>query len=312
MEVIIGVDVGGTNTVFGIFDKSLALLRKKSVPTLIPKVKDGHDFFDYVTFHITRLLDSMDEPSQLAAVGMGVPGNVDSENGIAIAAVNLGWSNLPMANEMKQRLGVPVRIDNDVRAYTQGEVIAGVGQGKKNVICVTLGTGIAAGILVNGSIISGSQFYAGEIGHDRCPDIRAQCKCGKVGCLETVASGPGIARLANDAVKAGTDTLLQTRNAPLTAHDVYWAAKEGDLVAIEIFNEVGQILGTKLVTITYLLNPETIIIGGGPAAAGDLLLNPIKQVFNDQYRYTDQLPEIVTGSLGDTAGLIGSAYMAIN
>ena len=312
MEVIIGVDVGGTNTVIGIFNKSLSLLSKESVPTLISKEKDGHDFFDYVSFHITRLLDSMDEAPQVLCVGMGVPGIVDSEDGIAYGAVNMGWSHLPIAIEMKQRLGVPVFIDNDVRAYTQGEVIAGSGQGKKNVLCITLGTGIAAGIMMNGRMISGARFYAGEIGHDRCPDVSFQCKCGKVGCLETVASGPGIVRLANEAIKAGKQTSLRKLDAPFSSIDVYGAAQKGDQVALDVFKDVGRTLGIKLVTIAYLLNPETIIIGGGPAAAGDLLLNPIKHVFNEHYRYTNEIPEIVTGSLGDTAGLIGSAYMAIN
>jgi glucokinase len=310
MEVIVGVDVGGTNTVIGLFNKSLSLLKKESIPTLITKEKDGHDFFDYVTFHILRILESIDESLHLLCVGMGVPGIVDSDSGIAHAAVNLGWSDLPMAIEMKHRLGIPVFIDNDVRAYTQGEVIAGSGQGKNNVICITLGTGIAAGILMNGSLIRGSHYYAGEIGHDRCPDIMYQCKCGKVGCLETVASGPGIVRLANEAIKSGKVTILKNSDTPFSAFDVYCAAIEGDQVAIDVFSQVGRTLGLKLVTITYLLNPETIVVGGGPAAAGDLLLNPIRQVFKEQYRYTNQFPDIITGSLGDSAGLIGSAYMA--
>lgn len=310
MEVIIGVDVGGTNTVIGVFDENFNLLKKENVSTVICKEKDGHDFFDYVAFHINRVKDSVSISTSLRCVGMGIPGIVDTSQGFAHAAVNMGWSELAFSDEMEKRLGAPVFIDNDVRVYTLGEAVAGSGKGARNVVCVTLGTGIAAGVMIDGKIVSGSGFYAGEVGHDSCPGVSYVCKCGKVGCLETIASATGIARLATDAIEEGKKSILQNIDGPITAFDVFCATEEGDQVSLDVFDYVGRTLGTKLVTISYLLNPEKIIVGGGAAAAGDTLLNPIRQMFQEQYRYEGQTPQIVTGSLGDRAGLVGAAHLA--
>ncbi|PLS05351.1 ROK family protein [Neobacillus cucumis] len=308
---IVGVDVGGTNTVIGIFDSSLTLLEKVSIQTLKPnlsqKTSNPAEFFDQLSGEVMSLKDKAGL-EHLLCVGIGVPGKVNPGEGTAIHAVNLGYDNVPFADEMTKRLGVPVFIDNDVRNYTRGEAIAGSAKGFQNVICVTLGTGMAAGVMIERNIICGSNFFAGEIGHDIVPGEHSACNCGKRGCLETVASASGISRLATEAVRLGKETIMSEFEGPIQSKTVYSAALKGDKIALEIFQYVGQTLASKLVTASLLLNPEIIVIGGGAAAAGSYLLNPIKEVFLEQLG--PMQPLITVGSLGDSAGLYGSADLA--
>jgi glucokinase len=310
LDVIVGVDVGGTNTVIGVFDTTFSLVKKKSVSTIISREKDSRDFLEFLTLEIDRVLDSLEEKATLLCAGMGAPGIVDSTKGIAHAAVNMGWSNLDFSTEMTQRLGAPAFVDNDVRVYAFGELVAGAGKGHQNIVCVTLGTGIAACSIVDGKVVTGSKFYAGEIGHDAVPGEKFVCKCGKTGCLETIASANGIARLTTEAISNGRESLLKSIEGPIRSLDVFHAAEAGDQVALEVFSYVGKTLATKLVTVAYLLNPEVIIIGGGAAAAGEILLQPIRKVFDEQYHSSYPTPIITTGKLGDSAGLFGAAHFA--
>ena len=317
VKYLVGIDIGGTNTVIGLFNRDLDLIDKTNVPTLksnFPqKTSNPTDFFDLLVSEIKALVSKFGSIEQLNCVGIGVPGKVDSQTGVALGAVNLGYVNVPFANEMAERLHVPVFIDNDVRNYTRGEAFKGKGSGYSNLICLTLGTGLAAGVMVDGKVISGYNNYAGEIGHDTIIGETSLCNCGKHGCLETVASASGITRLAKKAIKAGHKTVLYEKpDDQLTSFDVYLASLQGDKVAINIFDYVGRVLATKLVTLTFLLNPEAIIIGGGAASAGDFLLNPIKEVFHEYYGVLNEVPIITTGSLGDSAGLYGSAHLALS
>ncbi|MGZ4161564.1 MAG: ROK family protein [Neobacillus sp.] len=313
---VVGVDVGGTNTVIGIFSSELSCLDMVNVPTLKPnfseKTNNPEAFFDMLASEILSLSERTGYKDKIRCVGIGVPGKVNPGTGIAISAVNLGYEKVPFAAEMSNRLSVPVYIDNDVRNYTRGEALAGSGKGYKNLICLTLGTGMAAGIMVDGTMVTGHDFFAGEIGHDSVQGEEFLCNCGKLGCLETIASATGIGRLAAEAIRAGRKTILKSiKGGKITSRDVYLASLQGDRVALEIFGFVGKTLANKLVTVAFLLNPQAIVIGGGAAAAGKFLLDPIEEVFKQQYS-NDHLPIICTGSLGDSAGLIGSAHLALN
>ncbi len=309
----VGVDIGGTNTVIGLFDQELALLEKRSIPTLKPnfpkKTDNPKEFFDVLTQEIQAVIAKHDVINKIECVGIGVPGKVDPENGITINAVNLGYQNVPFADEMERRLNIPTFIDNDVRTYTRGEAVAGAGAGLQNVICITLGTGMAAGIMIDGKMIAGSDYFAGEMGHDPVPGNEALCNCGNIGCLETIASASGISRLAKEAIQSGKTTILKDVAGEISSKDVYEASVKGDQVAIGVFKEVATVLGFKLLSATYLVNPEVIIIGGGAAAAGHFLTDPIKEIFI-KYYINEKQPLIVTGELGDSAGLIGAASLA--
>lgn len=311
---IIGVDIGGTNTVIGLFQEDLTLIEKKSIPTLKPnlpeKTNNPKEYLDVLAKEIKELAEKNGYENQIQCVGIGVPGLVNPDQGVVINAVNLGYDHVPFAKFMSERLnGIPVFIDNDVRTYTRGEAQQGAGKGSKNIICLTLGTGMAAGIMVNGEMITGSEFFAGELGHDYVPGNETPCNCGKVGCVETIASATGISRLAKEAVNNNKETILAEIDGEITSKDVYEASQKGDKVALEIFDYVGRTLGFKLLTTTVLLNPEVIIIGGGVAAAGKLITEPIERVLKEYY-FNTTIPEIKIGELGDSAGLIGAATLA--
>ncbi|WP_186445586.1 ROK family protein [Paenibacillus cremeus] len=320
-QAVIGVDIGGTNTVIGVFDEASngngtsRLLTKRTIPTLKPDFpnKTSHPaiFFDALTRAIEQLAEEAGYAGRISKVGAGVPGRVDPIQGMALGASNLGWVNVPFSDEMSRRLGgTPVYIDNDVRIYTLGEAIAGAGRGFANLIGLTLGTGIAASLFVDGRMVRGSSFYAGEIGHDTVAGEHSPCNCGKRGCLETIASASGIARLAKEAVASGKDTCLRDLEQPITSYDVYQACLKGDSFAQQLFRDVGTTLAHKLMTAIFLLNPEVIIIGGGAASAGEFLLAPIRETIEAQYPALLKRPQVCLGELGDSAGLIGAAAFA--
>lgn len=312
----IGVDIGGTNTVIGVFDSSLRLLVKRSMPTLTyqgpGRTSDPADFLDMLAEVVRAALQDAGAAKARGA-GFGVPGWVDPEKGIARSASNMGWRDVPFGEGMRARLGMPVAIDNDVRMYALGESLAGAGRGSRNLLCVTLGTGLAAGLLIDGKPVSGGHHFAGEIGHDPVEGWTVPCKCGRIGCLETIASATGIARLASEAAAKGKSAALaaEARHAAeITALDAYRAAVRGDAGAIGVFRQVGEVLARKLMTWIALVDPDTVIIGGGAAQAGDLLLEPIRSFLDAQYTVKERMPLIRTGTLGDTAGLIGSVHVA--
>jgi glucokinase len=313
-EVIVGIDIGGTNTVIGVFDEQLKAIGQDRFPTLseFPNRTDNPvSYLDELAKQVRKLLAAYAPESRLAAAGMGVPGQVDGGKGMVYDATNLGWDHVPLARLVQHRLNCPVFIEHDVRTITLGEALAGAAKGRKDVICVTLGTGVAAGIMVNGALVAGSDFCAGEIGHDDVQGLEYVCNCGKVGCLETIASAPGVVRLAREAVGSNSgETLLSDSPEGITAHSVYLAAIHGDEVAAGIFRKIAEALGQKLSTAVALLNPEIIIVGGGLANAGSVLLTPLSDyLFSKFPAYRGKL-EIVRSELGDAAGLIGAAHHA--
>ncbi|GMA60241.1 ROK family protein [Alicyclobacillus fastidiosus] len=314
-EVYVGVDIGGTNTVIGLFNRDLNLIAKTVIattkPHFPPKTNNPREFFDELTNTIESILMQFATDLRLAGVGMGVPGKVNAQQGTALEATNLGWYDVPISSEMSQRLGTYVQVDNDVRTYTLGESKVGAAKGYQDVICVTLGTGLAAGIMVDGKLVKGSDWCAGEIGHDFVPGQTFRCNCGRQGCLETIASATGIVRLAEEAVKGGVDTCLKLLNRPITAVDVCEAAIHGDNVSLSLFQFIGTELGSKLTTAVFLLNPEVIIIGGGVSAAGDILLRPLRERIYSIYGNSGH-PKIVASTLGDSAGVYGAAHLAMN
>lgn len=314
MKALVGVDIGGTNTVIGIFDETRTLLKKTVIPTLKPHFPGTTDrpdsFCDALAEAIHALAREAGFTDGVAIVGMGVPGWVDPVLGRAEGASNLGWRGVPFAEQMSRRLGVPVHIDNDVRIYALGEMQAGAGRGYKNALCITIGTGIAVAIVADGRLVRGASFYAGEIGHDAVEGQDGACNCGRRGCVESIVSATGIARLAREALETnGESTSLSRLNRTPTAQDVYTAATAGDAVAGRIFRLAGEVLSAKVLTAVTLLNPEAVIIGGGVAEAGDLLLGPIRERIQARYTF-EKKPAILKAALGDSAGLIGAVSYA--
>lgn len=311
----IGIDVGGTNVKIALVDKSGKIIYSNSVPTY---AKMG---YEYTVNNIKQAIkDLMKETNTTAkdidGIGFDFPGQVDYKTGVVKLAPNIpGWVNVPIAQMIEEEFHIPTRIDNDVRCAALGEMKFGAGKGCENFVCITVGTGIGSGLVVNGQLVRGASNAAGEIGH-----IKLQmkdgliCGCGDTGCLEAYASGPSIVAMAQDYIKGGKSTkfreMAAAEGGEITPYMVAKAAEAGDPVAKRIFAIVGEYIGIGLTSVINLLNPEKVIIGGGVAEAGDLLLDPIRKTIKERAMVVaGSAVEIVPAQLGNSAGVIGASML---
>lgn len=317
-EILAGIDIGGTTIKLAFISKEGDILTKWEIPT--DKTDGGKGIFTDVKKAISEKLAELQIPYEaLKAAGVGAPGPVDIEKGILDGAVNIGWKdNFPLRDLMQTALNVPVVIENDANAAALGEMWKGAGAGAKDLICITLGTGVGGGVIVKGDIIHGANGAAGEIGHiTSVPRNGYMCNCGKTGCLETVASATGIVRTAKDhlAIYEG-ESLLKEKlqaNSDISAKDIFDAAKAGDALAKETVEELADHLGLALANIGSVFNPERIVVGGGVSKAGDFLINEIKQAFvRYAFKPVAQSTDIVLAQLGNDAGIVGAGWLAAN
>ena len=249
----------------------------------------------------------------LEGMGFGFPGQIDCQKGIVRLAPNIpGWVNVPIAEIMEKEFNIPTRVDNDVRTAALGELNYGAGVGCQNLVCITVGTGIGSGLVINGKLVRGASNAAGELGHIK---LNMQggplCGCGDRGCLEAYASGPSIVALAEEYIRGGKSTKYrELANPEITPYIVAVAAKEGDPVAKQIFRIMGEYIGIGLTSVVNLLNPEKIIIGGGVADAGDILFDPIRETIQKRaMTIQKEAVTIVPAQLGNTAGVIGASLL---
>ena len=307
-KIYIGVDLGGTAVKVGICNEEGQLLQTYEGPTEVDKGADT------VVANIEKYVRRVVEESpfaweQVAGVGAGVAGFTNVREGIIILAPNVGLKDFPIRAILEERLGKPIKIDNDANVAALGEAWGGAGKGIDNCVCYTLGTGVGGGIIINGKIYQGFSGMAGELGHmSVVPDLEAfGCGCGQMGCLETVSSATGIIRMAKDAVARGDRTsLAHVEN--IMAKDVFDAAKAGDEAAIRIVNRAAFYLGKSMAAVAVVLNPELFIIGGGVSKAGDILFNEVRSVFAKLTPEPVQRGmQIVPATLGNDAGMVGAA-----
>lgn len=311
----IGIDVGGTNVKIALVDDNGKIIYSNSVPTY---AKMG---YEYTVNNIKQAIkDLMKEtnttPSDIEGIGFDFPGQVDCKTGVVKLAPNIpGWVNVPIAQMIEDEFHIPTRIDNDVRCAALGELKFGAGRGCENFICITVGTGIGSGIVINGKVVRGATNAAGELGH-----IKLQmnggpiCGCGDTGCLEAFASGPAIVAMAQEYIKGGKSTkfreMAAVEGGEITPYMVAKAAEEGDPVAKRIFEIVGEYIGIGLTSVINLLNPERVIIGGGVAESGELLLGPIRKTIKARAMVVaGNAVEIVPAQLGNSAGVIGASML---
>jgi glucokinase len=312
MKNFIGVDIGGTNIVCGLVQADGRVVLRRKFPTAPARGADA--VLEQLAQEAERLAAEAGLSwDQVGAIGLGVPGFVDPKRGVSTLAVNLGWENVPVAEKLRARLGKPVAIDNDVRMYIYGEAMLGAGQGHEHVLGVTVGTGLAAALVNAGEIYYGSGFLAGELGHVPIDGESERCGCGNLGCLETIVSATGIARMGRQAVERGEQTLLRdmAAKAPLTSADVSKAYAAGDAVAAQVLAYAGRTLGKALSYVVPLVSPDVIVIGGGGALAGAPLFVPLEEELAARLLpfYRERL-KIVPATLGDDAGVVGSALRA--
>lgn len=308
----IGIDVGGTNVKIALVDNKGKIIYSNSIPT---RAEMGYEYtINNMKEAITELIkETKSDPKNIESIGFGFPGQIDYQKGIVRLAPNIpGWVDVPIAEIMEKEFGIPTRVDNDVRCAALGELNYGAGQGCDNLICITVGTGIGSGLVINGKLVRGASNAAGEIGHIKL-DMNGGplCGCGDRGCLEAFASGPSIVAMAEEYIKGGKSTKYrELANPDITPYIVSEAAKQGDPVAKRIFTIVGEYIGIGLASVVNLLNPEKIIIGGGVAAAGDLLLTPIKEsLIKRAMPIAGSAVEIVPAQLGNSAGVIGASLL---
>lgn len=311
----IGIDVGGTNVKIALVDDNGKIIYSNSVPTY---AKMG---YEYTVNNIKQAIkDLMKEtnttPADIEGIGFDFPGQVDCKTGVVKLAPNIpGWVNVPIAQMIEDEFHIPTRIDNDVRCAALGELKFGAGRGCENFICITVGTGIGSGIVINGKVVRGATNAAGELGH-----IKLQmnggpiCGCGDTGCLEAFASGPAIVAMAQEYIKGGKSTkfreMAAVEGGEITPYMVAKAAEEGDPVAKRIFEIVGEYIGIGLTSVINLLNPERVIIGGGVAESGELLLGPIRKTIKERAMVVaGNAVEIVPAQLGNSAGVIGASML---
>ena len=300
-----GVDVGGTTVKIGLFSGDGKLEEKYEIAT------DKSDQGAHIIEHIAAKLDEIIAEKSYGildcmGVGIGLPGPVD--RGMILGCVNLGWGIFSIVEEFSKAFhNVPVYAGNDANIAALGEYVAGAGKGMKNMMMVTLGTGVGGGIIIDGRILEGANGGAGEIGHIPVnPQEQDTCGCGKKGCLEQYASATGIVRIAEKLRKENGNTALP---AGCTAKQVFDYAKEGDELAMQAVEELGRYLGLALASCACVLNPEGIVIGGGVSRAGKILLDVTEKNFQTYVFKPCRNVKFSLAELGNDAGIYGAAAM---
>lgn len=315
---IVGVDLGGTTTKLAFINMNGEILHKWEIPT--DNSNEGQNITTNISNTIDqKLVELKEQKSKLIGIGMGAPGPINYETGVVLNVVNLGWKdNFPLQESLHSLTELPVVIENDANCAALGEMWNGAGKGARDLVCVTLGTGVGGGVIANGNIVRGINGAAGEIGHiTSIPFGGAPCNCGKSGCLETIASATGIVRLAeNELSKAeakGQLAVIFAENGKVTAKDVFDSARNGDELAKKLLDEVAFHLGFVLANIANTVNPEMIVLGGGVSRAGDILLDSVKVNFSMfAFSAARDSTNLALATLGNDAGVIGAAWLIKN
>lgn len=311
-KYVFGVDVGGTTVKLGLFDIEGNLLDKWEIPT---RKENGGELILVDTAESIKA--KMSEKDMLkkdvVGVGLGAPGPIDGE-GTVYGAVNLGWGTFSIRDTLAELLELPVKAGNDANVAALGEMWKGGGQGCKNLIAVTLGTGVGGGIIVNGEILTGAVGAGGEIGHMHVEDNETErCGCGNTGCLEEYASATGIVRLAARALHSCEEpsVLRDVPEEKLSAKKVFDAVKDGDGLAVKIAEQFGEYLGKGLGVVASIINPEIIVIGGGVSKAGKILFEYISPYFYKTVFRGSSNVKFALATLGNDAGIYGAARLVL-
>ncbi len=306
-----GIDVGGTTCKIGFFETSGKLIDKWEIKTNTEN--NGAAILSDIAQAVdNKLAQEGISKDDVQGVGIGVPGPVKS-NGVVNRCVNLGWGIVNVEEELGNLTGLKVKAGNDANVAALGEMWQGAAKGCKDVIMVTLGTGVGGGIIVDGKVVAGFNGAGGEIGHITVnhDEIEA-CNCGQYGCLEQYTSATGIVRVAKRKL-AKTNDETSLRNFPeLTAKDVFDEAKNGDAVALGLVDEVCGILGSTLSNIACVVDPEVVVIGGGVSKAGSILIESIQKHFVETSFHACRNTKFVPAGLGNDAGMYGCVQMLLD
>ena len=309
---VVGMDIGGTNTVFGIVDQRGNVLATDSIKTqAYAKIED---YVDAVCEKLIPLIESMGGVEKIKGMGVGAP-NGNYYNGTIEFAPNLPWKGvIPLAALFEEKVGVPTALTNDANAAAIGEMTYGAARGMKDFIMITLGTGVGSGIVINGQLVYGHDGFAGELGHVVVRRENGRlCGCGRRGCLETYCSATGVARTAREFLVARPEPSL-LRDIPaeeIVSKDVYDAAVKGDKLALDIFEFTGRILGEALSDFIAFSSPEAIVLFGGLAKSGDYIMKPIKKALDENVlKIYEGKTELLVSELKDAdAAVLGASAL---
>lgn len=309
-KYVFGVDIGGTTVKIGLLDMDGHRIEVWEIPTRTED--EGKNILPDIAESIRKKMEERGiKDSQVVGVGAGAPGPFD-EDGTIFKAVNLGWSEFNMKNELHDLVKIPVKCGNDANVAALGEYWRGGGQGYKDMLMVTLGTGVGGGIIHNGKIFNGANGAAGEIGHIHINDDETlTCGCGKKGCLEQYASATGANLLMKRVLEASEeDSVL--RGKDYTCRDIFDAAKKGDKLANEAITQYGEYLGKGLAMIASTINPEIIVFGGGVSKAGDILFDLVRTSFEKYVFPGAKRTKFALAKLGNDAGIYGAAKLVLD
>lgn len=310
----LGLDLGGTNMVAGVVDKEYNILSKKSIPTNAGRSVE----------EITRdMAEISKEAVQLAGLklnnisswGIGMPSYVNPVTNLLVHANNLGWKNLPIYDYLKKHISLPTYIANDANCATYGEVLAGSAKHYTDAIMLTLGTGVGGGIVMNKKIYSGFDNMGAELGHTKLVYGGIQCTCGQYGCLESYCSSTALIRETKKAIEDNRNTLIldlcENDTNKINGEMVFEASRQGDLLATKITEDYISLLAAGISTFITIFRPQVIILGGGIAHAGELLLEPLnKKLFTSTFAAEEiGIPKVIKAKLGNDAGIIGAAFL---
>lgn len=314
MKYYIGIDLGGTNIVAAVVDENYQIVTKASTKTNRPRPAEAIAD-DMAAMAIQAVKDAGLTMEQIEWVGVGTPGIANSETGIIEFSNNLGFENTPMAELIRRHIDKPVYIENDANAAAYGEYVAGAAKGAKNAVCITLGTGVGGGIIIDGKIYAGSNFGGAEIGHTVINMDGPQCSCGRRGCFEVYSSATGLIRMTKEKMEQVKDSKLHDitaeRNGKVSARTAFDAMRLGDAAAQEVVDAYIRALAAGITNTINIFQPDVLCVGGGVCNEGDPLLLPMKALVEKEV-YTRNSPKntkIVIAELGNDAGLIGAAFL---
>ncbi len=310
-KYVFGVDIGGTTVKIGLFSVEGELLSKWEITT---RTDEGGKYIlgDIAESIEDKLVEKLIDKEDVAGIGMGVPGPVKAD-GTVLRCVNLGWGVFNVAEELEKIIGLPVKAGNDANMAALGEMWQGGGKGYKDIVMVTLGTGVGGGIIIDGKMLSGVNGAGGEIGHIQVNTEESEvCGCGRKGCLEQYTSATGIVRSANIALN-NSDKPSSLRNVQyVSAKEVFDAAKSGDELASQLVENHGKCLGKALATIAATVDPEVFVIGGGVSKAGDIITDTTAKYFQENAFHACKKTKFALATLGNDAGMYGGACAILN
>ena len=313
MKYYIGIDLGGTNIAAGVVSSDFKILSKVSVPTARPR-PCREICADMAAVALKAVEEAGLSVDDIESVGIGAPGTVNSETGTIEYSNNLDFYNEPVADYIKEHIALPVYVENDANAAAYGEFIAGSARNVHNAVCITLGTGVGGGIIIDDKIYSGFNFAGAEIGHTVIEVDGPECTCGRRGCFEVYSSATGLIRMTSEAMDSHPESKMHEMVGDhISGRLAFNAMRAGDAAAKEVVDKYIKYLAAGIANVINIFQPEILCIGGGVCNEGDALMIPLREAVKEQVysKRSERNTEIVRASLGNEAGIIGAAFLGL-